>query len=245
MTYRQEQIKPYVSGETKTAEVERMFNGIAPSYDLLNHLLSFGIDRRWRREAIAGLKRFQPKHLLDIATGTGDFALLAAKMLQPESIVGADLSEEMMKVAAQKAKKEGLAEVLHFERQDCMSLTFPDKTFDALTVAYGLRNYEDLDRGLKEMRRVLRPGGRLVALELTTPPRFPMKQLFAIYSRFLMPLLGRLISGDGKAYAYLPATMEAFPQAEEMTKVLEKAGFSDVAFRRFTFGLCTLYTAQA
>ena len=114
MTYRQEQIKPYVSGETKTAEVERMFNGIAPSYDLLNHLLSFGIDRRWRREAIAGLKRFQPKHLLDIATGTGDFALLAAKMLQPESIVGADLSEEMMKVAAQKAEKEGLAEVLHF-----------------------------------------------------------------------------------------------------------------------------------
>ena len=181
--------------------------------------------------------------MLDIATGTGDFAIMSAKELRPESLLGVDLSEGMMNVAREKVKKEGLEQTISFQQEDCMQLSFPDDSFDALTVAYGIRNFEDLDRGLREMRRVLKPSGRLVIIELTSPQRFPMKQLFWLYSHVLMPLVGKIVSHDSKAYTYLPATMEAFPQGEVMSEILKKAGFTDIRFKRFTFGLSTLYTA--
>ena len=228
-TYKQEEITPYNSTETKGVQVERMFDGIAHSYDLLNHTLSLGIDKKWRREAVNSLKPYAPQRILDVATGTGDFAMLAARELEPAELVGADLSE---------------GKFILFEKDECMHLTFADNSFDAVMVAYGVRNFEDLDRGLREMRRVMRPGGRLVIIELTSPVRFPMKQLFWLYSHVLMPTLGKLISRDSKAYAYLPATMEAFPQGEVMQGILEKAGFKDVKFKRFTFGLSTMYTAE-
>lgn len=243
MSYKQEQIKPYDSSERKGQQVERMFDSIAHSYDLLNHTLSLGIDRSWRRKAIESLRPFAPQEMLDIATGTGDFAILSARMLQPKSLLGVDLSEGMMAVGREKVKNEGLEETIRFQKEDCMQLSFPDCSFDAITVAFGIRNFEDLDRGLKEMHRVLRPGGRLAIVELTAPMRFPMKQGFRLYSHVLMPNLGRIISRDKNAYTYLPATMEAFPQGEEMQQILSRAGFTDVRFRRFTFGLCTLYTA--
>ena len=244
MAYKQEEIKPYAAEGEKGAQVEQMFDNIAHSYDLLNHCLSMGIDKRWRRAAINTLKPFAPKRMLDVATGTGDFAILAAKMLGPESLLGVDISEGMLDVGRKKVLQGGLANIVKFQKDDCMALSLDDDLFDAITVAYGVRNFPDLDKGLSEMRRVLKKDGRLVIIELTAPRRFPMRQLFWLYSHAFMPLVGWIISKDKRAYSYLPATMEAFPQGEEMQKILEKAGYRDVAFKRFTFGLSTMYTAK-
>ena len=244
MTYKQETIKPYGEQGDKGWQVEHMFDRIAHSYDLLNHCLSLGIDRRWRRAAIDSLRPFAPRYILDVATGTGDFAIMAAKRLKPRSLLGVDISEGMLKVGRKKVLRADLADVVTFQREDCMALGLADNTFDALTVAYGIRNFEDLDRGLREMHRVLVPGGRLVIIELTSPVHFPMKQLFWLYAHVIMPSVGRLISRDSKAYSYLPATMEAFPQGERMQGILQQAGFRTVSFRRFCFGLSTLYEAQ-
>ena len=215
----------------------------AHAYDKLNHTLSLGIDRSWRRKAIAWLRPFHPQRMMDVATGTGDFAILACRKLQPAELIGTDISEGMMNVGREKVKKEGLSDKISFAREDCTSLSFADNDFDAITVAFGIRNFEDLDKGLSEMCRVLKPGGHLVILELTTPDRFPMKQLFSIYSKAVIPLLGKLLSKDNSAYRYLPDTIKVFPQGEIMKGVISRAGFSEVNFRRLTFGICTLYTA--
>lgn len=247
MTYGQEKIKPYSSQGGKTEQVEAMFDGIAPTYDFLNHALSMGVDRGWRRKAVKALGRFSPKKVLDVATGTGDFAILVASLLRPERIVGVDISEGMMKVARDKVAHltpEQCPCEIFFQKEDCLSLSFEDAVFDAVTVAYGVRNFQDLDAGLREMFRVIRPGGHLLIVELATPPRFPMRQLFWLYSHVVMPLVGKLVSKDGNAYSYLPATMEAFPQGEVMEGVLLRAGFRSVQWRRFTFGICTMYLAE-
>ena len=244
MKYQQESIKPYSNDGAKGEQVERMFDQIAHSYDFLNHTLSLGIDRSWRKAAIDSLKPYAPQRILDVATGTGDFALMAVDRLHPQSLIGADLSEGMLSVGREKVERAGKSDVITLQKEDCMALSFEDNTFDAVTVAYGVRNFEDLDRGLREMLRVLKPGGRLVIIELTSPVRFPMKQLFWLYAHVWMPIVGNLVSRDSRAYSYLPATMEAFPQGEVMQGIIEKAGFQSVKFRRFTFGLSTLYTAE-
>ena len=241
--YRQETIKPYSTNGEKARQVETMFDNIAPTYDKLNHRLSWDIDKGWRRKAIRQLQPFAPKTLLDIATGTGDFAILAAKMLKPEKLIGADISEGMMEIGRQKVKAEGLDSIVSFEKEDCLNLSYADGTFDAVTAAFGIRNFADLDKGLKEMQRVLKPGGHLSIVELTTPMSFPMKQLFRIYSHTVLPVYGRLISKDTSAYGYLTKTIEAFPQGERMMEILKKAGFAEASFKRLTFGICTLYTA--
>lgn len=243
MNYPQEYIKPYGNDGKKSEQVEQMFDNIAPAYDQLNHTLSLGIDKSWRRKAIHWLKPYRPQRIMDVATGTGDFAILACRELQPEHLVGTDISEGMMNVGREKVKKAGLSGKISFAREDCTSLSFADNSFDAITVAFGVRNFEDLDKGLSEMCRVLKPGGHLVILELTTPERFPMKQLFAVYSRIVIPTLGKLFSKDNSAYKYLPQTIKAFPQGEVMRGVVSRAGFGEVRFRRLTFGICTLYTA--
>ena len=242
MAYEQEVIKPYGEGE-KASQVEQMFDNIAPTYDKLNHRLSWDIDKGWRRKAIRQLVPHEPKTLLDIATGTGDFAILAAKMLKPERLIGADISEGMMEIGRQKVKAEGLDTIVSFEKEDCLNLSYGDGTFDAVTAAFGIRNFADLDKGLKEMQRVLKKGGHLSIVELTTPVTFPMKQLFRIYSHTVLPIYGRLISKDTSAYAYLTKTIEAFPQGERMVEILKKAGFAEASFRRLTFGICTMYFA--
>ena len=231
-------------GKVKQEQVRQMFDRIAPTYDKLNHMLSLGIDRRWRRKAVDALGKFNPQQILDIATGTGDFALLLAKRIKPQHITGADISEGMMAVGREKVKQEGLQDTISFEKEDCTKLSFPDGSFDAVTSAYGVRNFHDLDAGLREMQRVLRPGGHLLIVELTSPPRFPMKQLFWVYAHVVMPLLGRLISHDDSAYTYLPASMEAFPQPEQMEGILRRAGFAKVQWKRFTFGISTMYLAE-
>ena len=244
MAYEKEIVTPYNKEESKSKQVERMFDRIAPTYDRLNHTLSLGIDRLWRNKAIDSLKPFSPQNILDIATGTGDFAILAAKRLKPKKIIGADVSREMMEIAARKVNQQGLERVISFKHEDCMKLSFPDSSFDAVTSAYGVRNFENLDKGLREMQRVLHPGGWLLIVELTPPPRFPMKQLFWLYAHVVMPFIGRLISHDDSAYTYLPASMEAFPQAEQMEGILRRAGFSRVEWKRFTFGISTMYLAK-
>lgn len=240
--YEQESIKPYNSGE-KGKQVEEMFNNIAPTYDTLNHRLSWDIDKGWRKKAIAQLQPFSPRHILDIATGTGDFAILAARMLTPEKLIGADISEGMMDIGRQKVKRARLAQIISFEKEDCLQLSFPENSFDAVTAAFGIRNFPDLDRGLKEIFRVLKPGGHLSIVELTSPVAFPMKQLFKVYSHTVLPIYGRLVSRDDSAYHYLTATIEAFPQGEQMVGILKKAGFSEARFERLTFGICTMYLA--
>lgn len=220
-----------------------MFNNIAPTYDTLNHRLSWDIDKGWRKKAIAQLQPFSPRHILDIATGTGDFAILAARMLTPEKLVGADISEGMMDIGRQKVKRVRLEQIISFEKEDCLQLSYPENSFDAVTAAFGIRNFPDLDRGLKEIFRVLKPDGHLSIVELTAPVAFPMKQLFKVYSHTVLPIYGRLVSRDDSAYRYLTATIEAFPQGEQMVGILKKAGFSEARFERLTFGICTMYLA--
>jgi demethylmenaquinone methyltransferase/2-methoxy-6-polyprenyl-1,4-benzoquinol methylase len=243
MNYGQEVIKPYGEGE-KAKQVEEMFDNIAPSYDKLNHRLSWNIDKGWRRKAIQQLAPFKPQTLLDIATGTGDFAILAAEMLHPQKLVGADISEGMMEIGKKKVQAKGLQDIISFDKEDCLHLSYQDETFDAVTAAFGIRNFANLDSGLREMQRVLKKGGHLSIVELTSPVTFPMKQLFRVYSHTVLPVYGRLISKDTSAYSYLTKTIEAFPQGEQMVEILQKAGFSEASFRRLTFGICTMYFAK-
>lgn len=241
--YKQESITPYKNGQEKGKQVEKMFDSIAHSYDTLNHRLSWGIDKGWRHYAIKQLRKSEPEYILDIATGTGDFAILSAGMLHPKHITGVDISEGMMNVGKKKVEETGLADVISFRKEDCMKLSFEENCFDAITVAFGIRNFQDLDNGLKEMYRVLKKGGCLCILELSQPVKFPMKQLFKIYSHSILPIYGKIVSKDASAYSYLTATIEAFPQGEKMVGIFEKAGFSHVEFKRLTFGICTCYIA--
>jgi demethylmenaquinone methyltransferase/2-methoxy-6-polyprenyl-1,4-benzoquinol methylase len=243
MNYEQEKINPYEDGVEKAQQVEQMFNNIAPTYDKLNHRLSWNIDKGWRKKAIRSLKPFEPKVLLDIATGTGDFAILAARMLHPDKLIGADISEGMMVIGREKVKTAGLQQIISFEKEDCTNLSYPEATFDAVIAAFGIRNFANLDKGLAEMCRVLKPGGHLSIVELTSPVSFPMKQLFHIYSHTVLPIYGRLISKDTSAYSYLTKTIEAFPQGELMVRILKDAGFKQAEFKRLTFGICTMYFA--
>ncbi len=241
--YPQESIKPYNEEEKKSVQVERMFDNIAPAYDQLNHTLSWGIDKSWRKKAIDWLKPFNPQRMMDVATGTGDFAIQACRVLNPKELIGTDISEGMMNVGRQKVKEAGLESRISFAKEDCTALSFPNNRFDAITVAFGVRNFEDLDKGLKEMHRVLNDNGKLVILELSEPEWFPMKQLYALYSKVVIPTLGKLLSKDRSAYTYLPQSIKAFPQGEVMREIILKAGFSEARFKRLTLGICTLYTA--
>lgn len=242
--YNQEKIKPYNSTDEKGKVVEEMFDNIASTYDTLNHRLSWNIDKSWRKKAIRRLAPFSPKTILDIATGTGDFAIMSAKMLLPKTLIGADISDKMMEIGRQKVKEEGLDGIISFQKEDCLNLTFPSNTFDAVTAAFGIRNFQDLEKGLGEMYRVLKKGGHLCIIELTTPVSFPMKQLFKIYSKVVLPFYGRLISKDSSAYNYLNKTIAAFPQGETMMNILQSAGFTKTSFTRLTFGICTMYIAE-
>lgn len=241
--YKQEEIKPYGKEGEKGKLVEEMFDNIAPTYDTLNHRLSWDIDKGWRKKAIRQLLPFQPKTILDIATGTGDFAILSAKELRPQRMIGIDISEGMMKIGQKKVEAEGLQHIVSFKKDDCTHLSFDDNSFDAVTAAFGIRNFQNLDQGLSEMYRVLKPNGHLSIVELTTPVSFPMKQLFKIYSHTMLPVYGKLISKDTSAYSYLTKTIEAFPQGEVMLDILRKAGFKNASFKRLTFGICTMYFA--
>ena len=240
------EIKPYQTAEkNKKEEVELMFDAISGKYDLLNKVLSLGIDRGWRKQALLKLQPLQPKRLLDVATGTGDLAFMASTLLQPEHITGVDLSAGMLEIANKRlaSLKSPSKTDIRFVKGDAEALPMAEGSFDAATVAFGARNFGDLQAGLTEMRRVLRPGGMIMVLEFTRPRKFPFKQLFHIYFKHLMPLIGAWTSGDGKAYRYLYNSVQAFPDYAAFTAELSKAGFERPAFKPLSFGTCAIYTA--
>lgn len=245
MNYDAEKIVPYEDDNaSKGQQIERMFDEIAPQYDLLNRMMSLGLDKSWRKKGILSLKELAPQTILDIATGTGDLAILAHDLLKPQAILGVDISNEMMKVGERKVAAKGLSDKIRFDWQDSTDLQLVSDSFDAAMVAFGIRNFENLDKGLQSILRVLRPGGQLMILELSTPEHFPMKQAYYIYSRFIIPLLGRLISQSRKAYTYLPQSISAFPQNKAMKEILEKNGFQKASYKVLFPGVCSLYLAE-
>jgi demethylmenaquinone methyltransferase/2-methoxy-6-polyprenyl-1,4-benzoquinol methylase len=237
-------VKPYQeSSETKKSQVEQMFDNIAPRYDFLNHLLSAGIDKVWRWRAINLLKGLNQPLILDVATGTGDLALALHKRLNAK-VTGLDLSEEMLKVAHQKVIRKSLSNQIKLVHGDSENLPFDNDTFDAVTVAFGVRNFENLNKGLSEMTRVLKPGGKMVVLEFSKPSKFPMKQLYRFYFANILPFWGGLISKDKAAYTYLPKSVEAFPEGREFMAMLEICNLVNIRQYRQTFGIATIYYSE-
>lgn len=238
-----EQVKPYSLEGSKKGQVSKMFDNIAPWYDFLNHFLSLGIDISWRKKAIKELKSSQPKMILDVATGTADLAIEANKQLRPEKIVGIDISNEMLDVGRKKLANKNLSDKIELLNGDSENLPFPDNTFDAVTVAFGVRNFENLEKGMKEMNRVLKPGGIVVVLEFSRPTLFPFKQLYNFYFKNMLPIIGRITSKDPKAYNYLYESVQAFPDGKDFVKVMENTGYQLATHKPLTLGVCSIYRA--
>ena len=237
------EVKPYQNAQgSKREQVEQMFDSIAHRYDFLNRFLSLGIDQIWRKKAIASLKEVKPEYILDVATGTADLAIAALK-LNPIHVTGIDISNQMLAVGRDKIKAKLLHDKIELLQGDSSKLPFNDNKFDAITVAFGVRNFELLQQGLNEMNRVMRKGGKIAVLEFSKPKQFPVKQLYNFYFKYILPGWGGLISKSKSAYTYLPESVNHFPEGKEFAAYLENAGFSQIKIKPLTFGVCTLYTA--
>ena len=227
----------------KKDQVASMFNNISKNYDFLNHLLSMGIDIMWRKKAIRLLKKEQPKKILDIATGTGDFALEALS-LRPDSITGVDISEGMLEVGRKKIKERGVENIINLQVGDSENLQFSDNTFDAVIVSFGVRNFEDLEKGLSEMYRVLKPNATVVIIEFSKPEAFPFKQIFNFYFTSILPKIGKIISKDQSAYTYLPESVQEFPNGDRFLGILQNIGFKQTRCIPLTFGISSIYLGK-
>lgn len=235
-------VVPYKEQQTgKKEQVAEMFNSISKKYDFLNHFLSLGIDILWRKKAIGLLKQDHPKLILDIATGTGDFAIEALK-LNPDKVVGVDISEGMLNMGREKLRRRKLDDKIELQMGDSEKLLFDDNKFDAVIVSFGVRNFENLEKGLADMYRVLKPGGKTVILEFSRPSKFPFKNIYNFYFKAILPKIGRLVSKDRAAYTYLPESVQEFPDGESFLKVLEKVGFKNTQCKPLTFGVSSIYT---
>jgi len=236
-------VKPYSTDKSKKEEVAEMFNNISPSYDFLNRFLSMGIDIGWRKKTVRAVSHLMPKRILDVATGTGDLAI-ALRETTATSIVGCDISEGMMEIGKKKVAKKGLNNLISFKLGDSERLPFEDNHFDATTIAFGVRNFENPLQGLKDINRVLRPGGKIFVLEFSQPQAFPAKQLYHFYSKFIMPFWGRIISKDKSAYTYLPDSIKAFPHGQAFLDLMTQAGFKNNSAKKLTFGIASLYIGE-
>lgn len=238
------QVVPYKKeNKSKKEQVATMFNNISGKYDLLNHTLSLGIDILWRKKAIKLLAPYKPQRILDIATGTADFAI-EAMSLKPEQVIGVDISEGMLEVGKQKISKKQLQEVIQLELGDSENLRFEDNIFDAVIVAFGVRNYEHLEKGLSEMFRVTKPGGHVMIIEFSKPQRFPVKQLYNFYFKSILPNIGKYVSKDDAAYTYLPESVEAFPDGKDFLSILKKVGYKETKWIPLTLGISSIYWAR-
>jgi len=238
------EVVPYKEEKTsKKEQVARMFDSISHRYDFLNHFLSLGIDKAWRKKAIRLLEPTKPKTILDVATGTGDFAIQALS-LKPERVTGVDISEGMLEVGRKKIEKRGVQHTIELRLADSENLPFEENKFDAVTVGFGVRNFENLKLGLGEILRVMKPGATLVVLEFSHPKGFPFKQLYNFYFKTILPKLGNWISRDRAAYSYLPESVEAFPDGEKFIDILKEIGYKNISCKSLTFGISSIYTAQ-
>ncbi|MBS3994086.1 MAG: bifunctional demethylmenaquinone methyltransferase/2-methoxy-6-polyprenyl-1,4-benzoquinol methylase UbiE [Bacteroidetes bacterium] len=239
-----EKVKPYKDSDSgKKEQVAQMFDNISGKYDFLNHFLSMGIDIQWRKKVLKIVKKEQPKTILDIATGTGDLAILLSKT-NPEKIVGLDISNGMLEVGRKKISEKKLDHLITMVQGDSENLPFENSLFDVITVSFGVRNFENLNQGLSEILRVLKPSGTLVVLEFSQPTKFPMKQLYGFYSSYILPLIGKLVSKDNSAYTYLPESVAAFPFGDDFKNILQKIGYNNVSYKALTFGIATVYSAK-
>lgn len=240
-----ENITPYADDSAdKASQVSRMFDNIAPAYDFMNSAMTMGIHRLWRRKALSMLSRVTHDDILDVATGTGDLAIAMARKLDPLAVTGVDLSAGMVEIGRRKVHDLSLSDTVSLGIGDCLMLPFTDCSFDVVTCAYGVRNFADLLGGYREMYRVLRPGGIALIIELSTPRGALTSPLYRLYTRHIIPTMGRLFSGDSRAYRYLPESIEAVPQGEDMTALMRQAGFTEARAESLTFGVCTIYTAR-
>jgi demethylmenaquinone methyltransferase/2-methoxy-6-polyprenyl-1,4-benzoquinol methylase len=239
-----EKVKPYKDSDSgKKEQVALMFDNISGKYDFLNHFLSLGIDIQWRKKVLKIVKKENPKLILDIATGTGDLAILLSKV-NPVKIIGLDLSNGMLEVGRKKIAEKELTDLIEMVQGDSENLPFEDNHFDVITVSFGVRNFENLKKGLSEIYRVLKPTGTLVILEFSQPTQFPMKQLYSFYSNFILPLIGKLVSKDNSAYTYLPESVAAFPFGKDFVNILTDLNYNNVSHKALTFGIATIYTAK-
>lgn len=235
-------IKPYNVVDSKADQMQRMFNHIAPAYDRLNRIISLGLDRSWRRKALAILEPYKPEQVLDIATGTGDLAISLIETIPSiREVLGVDISEEMMRVGKQKVHQLGLDDTVRFAREDCMALTLEDNSFDAVTIAFGIRNVTDIPQALREIYRVLRPGKPLMILELTEPTNPVVRLGYKVHTGWFIPMVGRVLAHDDKAYKYLPKSITAVPQRDAMVSILEQVGFTTAYYQSLPFGTCAIY----
>lgn len=236
-------VTPYNSSDSKKEQVAQMFDNIAFRYDFLNGLLSLGIHKGWRRKCVNKLIALQPKQILDVATGTGDFAIECAK-LKPAKITGIDISEGMMKFGREKLKKLNLDNLIELKQGDAETVDFADNSFEAIVVGFGVRNFENLEKGLKNLNRILKPGGSLVILEFSHPRKFPVKQFYKFYFSYVTPTIGKIFSKDSRAYSYLPESVKAFPDNERFVEILNKCGFKNSNFKSLSFGIAAMYEAK-
>ena len=238
-------VVPYKDKEaSKKDQVQEMFDNIAPKYDFLNRFLSVGIDIIWRKKLISKLRQSKPAFILDVATGTADVAIEMAKTINPVKIIGLDLSNLMLNEGRKKVNELKLNHVIELVQGDSENLIFPDNHFDAVTVAFGVRNFENLEKGLREIQRVLKPGATINVLEFSKPQHFPVKNIYSLYFSYILPVVGKLVSKDSSAYTYLPESVRNFPQGKEFLLILEKIGYKNCQCTSLTFGISSIYTAQ-
>lgn len=237
-------VKPYKdSSSSKKEQVAKMFDNIAGNYDFLNHFLSLGIDIYWRKQLVKHLNKQAPKIILDVATGTGDLAIAMLKT-NPDKIIGVDISNGMLDVGRKKMKEKSLDHIITLEQADSENLPHDDETFDAVCVSFGARNFENLEKGLSEMCRVLKKGGKLYILEFSQPTSFPFKQIYQFYFKAVLPLIGKLLSKDNSAYSYLPESVSAFPFGKELNEIIEKCGYTNAKNIPLTLGVSSIYIAE-